>query len=356
MPFSHMELRVLSRIPGDSIARHRAKSLGTRSAHSNSATSCRRRRPRAGNRRRGSARSTRAPRVTAAFAGAGNRAPLRHAFRIRSLGACQPVTRLAGGCAVVGFISTDRRENALEPNIESADGGSDDFALSSAETALLLRAITAEEEEEEAAAAADATTAMAGALTRNSPTPSLSPLRPRWTCTWCGCDLSFKTASFSQWPRLDCRTHQPSTPFPTSPTFVSVWVLKCGHLLDTHCALAILLPDIRDMHGIHKVACEQQIDPSTAICVKKVFNCNFARCGKAFSIVARDPSLDIGTRSFCAMAWRFESLRPFRWTHQYGTIDDLYGGGYDLMDLVTILGESLLHPRPNFLASRYFIR
>ncbi|KAF8998879.1 hypothetical protein BDZ89DRAFT_1147945 [Hymenopellis radicata] len=228
--------------------------------------------------------------------------------------------------------------------------------LLSAETPIQGAITAEEEEEEEAAAAADATTAMARALTRNSPTPSLSPLRPRWTCTWCGCDLSFKTASFSQWPKLDCRTHQPSTPFPTSPTFVSVWVLKCGHLLDTHCALAILLPDIRDMHGIHKVACEQQIDPSTAVCVKKVFNCNFAKCGKAFSIVARDPSSDSGTRSFCAMAWRFESLRPFGWKHQYGTIDNLYGGGYDLMDLVTILGESLSHPRPNFSASRYFIR
>ncbi|KAF9031192.1 hypothetical protein BDZ89DRAFT_1037568 [Hymenopellis radicata] len=201
------------------------------------------------------------------------------------------------------------RENALEPNIESADGGSDDFALSSAETALLLRAITAEEEEE-AAAAADATTAMAGALTS-------------------GRDLIAELINHQLLSRLLRHLYLSGfSSAATCSTLTAHW--PSSFQIFEICTVFIKLP--------------------------KVFNCNFARCGKAFSIVARDPSLDIGTRSFCAMAWRFESLRPFGWTHQYGTIDDLYGGGYDLMDLVTILGESLLHPRPNFLASRYFIQ
>ncbi|KAF9014435.1 hypothetical protein BDZ89DRAFT_1142314 [Hymenopellis radicata] len=149
-------------------------------------------------------------------------------------------------------------------------------------------------------------------------------------CSWCARDLSFSTVNLTGCPM----------------TFCSVWILPCGHYLDTYCLWSILLPTLADRYHFSKAVQLDNGDIRPVFCSGKVFNCNVPDCGKTFSIVARFSSAS-AMSYMDSRLWTFESadgrslLTPFA-AHfrSFGTLQDLYDAGYGVKDLITRLPDS----------------
>ncbi|KAF9004454.1 hypothetical protein BDZ89DRAFT_1120751 [Hymenopellis radicata] len=161
------------------------------------------------------------------------------------------------------------------------------------------------------------------------------------TCSWCGRPLTFNTVTLSRG-------------FKKATTFGTVWVLDCGHLLDSFCVASLLTPNECDTLEI-SIAAEKMgavYELYEPVCVEKIYTCRGRDCTTSFSTVARHSNLTESeaaeSRLHCHApgSWTFApsltmrcSLIPFanHWSgsNVHGTLDILEMGGYHMVALFT---------------------
>ncbi|KAF9004962.1 hypothetical protein BDZ89DRAFT_1120563 [Hymenopellis radicata] len=160
------------------------------------------------------------------------------------------------------------------------------------------------------------------------------------TCSWCSRPLTFNTVTLSRG-------------FKKATTFGTVWVLDCGHLLDSFCVASLLTPNDCDTLEISTAAEKMGAlyEPYEPVCVEKIYACHGRDCTASFSTVARRSNLTeseaAGSRLHCHApgAWMFApniamrcSLVPFanHWSgsNVHGTLDILEMEGIMLVFLL----------------------
>ncbi|KAF8992571.1 hypothetical protein BDZ89DRAFT_1086184, partial [Hymenopellis radicata] len=199
------------------------------------------------------------------------------------------------------------------------------------------------------------------------------------TCSWCSRLLTFNTVVVSRG-------------LSSPQTFGTVWVLECGHLLDTFCATALLLPhDCAVLEMSTTPATAEVPDDYQPICIEKVYRCRGQDCNAHFATFASDPDppqCDAWNSGHAPGPWRFSnfptppsdpdvpvlgpgpsssnegqcSLTPFanRWSDRpiHGRLDDLYRAGHNLDTLSSSMrgldGSTLRAPRL-YRSPQYFI-
>ncbi|KAF8997453.1 hypothetical protein BDZ89DRAFT_1255325, partial [Hymenopellis radicata] len=170
-------------------------------------------------------------------------------------------------------------------------------------------------------------------------------------CSWCRRRLPFNTITITDG-------------FAAPRKFGTVWVLECGHLLDTFCVSAILSPSDCSILELSTAAERANIpDCYQPVCLGKVYSCRAPQCDSTFMITARDGNPTQAAAADLQHApgpWTFSSgttksctLTPFSnvWTAapSYGTLDELTKSGHAVDVLVNGMrestGEALHAPR-----------
>ncbi|KAF9012176.1 hypothetical protein BDZ89DRAFT_1047138 [Hymenopellis radicata] len=170
-------------------------------------------------------------------------------------------------------------------------------------------------------------------------------------CSWCRRPLPFNTITITDG-------------FAVPRNFGTVWVLGCGHLLDTFCVSAILSPSDCSILELSTAAERANVpDSYQPVCLGKVYSCRAPECNSTFTIAARNrnPTQAAAAQSLHAPGpWSFSSgttecctLLPFSnvWAAapSYGTLDELTKSGHAVDVLVDGMrestGEALRAPR-----------